>query len=232
MPSLSYFLKNIDSSCQNINNLEFLAPGIFTNSIVTKPDITELIKDATVPELSLYRVVRPIDEEEEPGKLVRVDGKRYYVEDNEDFIHESSNKSRRTAVSVPLLESDDARSESRSAPGSSGGDSSPVKGTSVEASKIYRSLMDLLGKLPDTNEELVNEIRNMKQQHDYLTNEMSQLQSEYDELQKLLTTHNDYGVDAENDIDRELKKVEDEVAELQKQVSEKEANASSAQPIL
>lgn len=48
----------ITNSCTSIAALDFSPPGIFTNAIITKPEVTSLIRDALEPELSLYRVTR------------------------------------------------------------------------------------------------------------------------------------------------------------------------------
>ncbi|CAH2354974.1 hypothetical protein CLIB1423_20S01178 [[Candida] railenensis] len=106
MPSLSYFLNRAQESCDTIQNLEFKAPGIFTNSIIAEPSITTLLKDAEDHESALYRIRKPAASRRRPisslqsslaskgandysnavredglnYKPERVDGKTYYVD--------------------------------------------------------------------------------------------------------------------------------------------------------
>lgn len=51
-------LTAIAASCTKIASLEFAKPGVFTNAIITKPEVTSLIRDALAPELSLYRIAK------------------------------------------------------------------------------------------------------------------------------------------------------------------------------
>ncbi|EGV65426.1 hypothetical protein CANTEDRAFT_113186, partial [Yamadazyma tenuis ATCC 10573] len=200
MPSLSYFLDSIDSSCQRIEELQFRPPGMFTNAIVTKPDITQLLKDANPSESLLYRVTNPVDGSiiDRPAKLlVRVDGKSYFEDDNgEEYSNHdvSSNKIRRVAVNVPRLVANSAQTTSGA---SSDMSSSPVKASAqiTEAASIYRSLIEYTNKLPVANEEFILSIRAMKEEYEQFSGQLQGLQQEYDEQQKLLQSHNVFGLD-------------------------------------
>lgn len=53
---LEEYINLIDDSCRQIQAHEFQSPGIFTNAIISQPSITKLLKDATEPEQSLYKI--------------------------------------------------------------------------------------------------------------------------------------------------------------------------------
>lgn len=78
-----------------MSKLEFDPPGIFTNAIINKPDVTSLIRDPSEAELSLYKIgkgsglgslmLRRKDEQSKSDRLVdlqpqRIDGKRVFEE--------------------------------------------------------------------------------------------------------------------------------------------------------
>ncbi|KAK6462670.1 DASH complex subunit Spc34 [Scheffersomyces coipomensis] len=105
MPSLSYFLDRTDQSIRSIQSLKFKSPGIFTNAIVKKPNITILLKDPTIDESSLYKIVKPtlkkrrittrkggvsVINEYIGVKPERVDGKSVYVDKSFSEIVQST----------------------------------------------------------------------------------------------------------------------------------------------
>lgn len=65
---------SINSTCQSLSALYFRPAGIFTNALVTKPDITQLLRDADAHENALYRVDRYT------GRPERKDGTRGVVD--------------------------------------------------------------------------------------------------------------------------------------------------------
>lgn len=116
---------SISASCTRIAQLEFPKPGVFTNAIITKPEVTSLIRDALAPELSLYRITKSAglaglsarygnsaNDEETFLELrpERIDGKSIYVD-------HSFSEDRTPAARVPdlvpqaALESDPAQPE-------------------------------------------------------------------------------------------------------------------------
>lgn len=56
MARLADVLTSIEALCETMNSLEFGPPGIFTNAIINKPDVTSLIRDPSEAELSLYKI--------------------------------------------------------------------------------------------------------------------------------------------------------------------------------
>lgn len=58
MARIAELLKSLEDLCEVINNLDFGKPGIFTNAIINKPDVTRLIRDPSSAEQSLYKISR------------------------------------------------------------------------------------------------------------------------------------------------------------------------------
>ncbi|KAK6455039.1 DASH complex subunit Spc34 [Scheffersomyces xylosifermentans] len=124
MASLNYFLDRTDQSIRSIQSHKFAPPGIFTNAIVKRPNITALLKDPTADESSLYKITKPRynvgksnpqrrrrakDEELFMDiKPERVDGKSIYVDRSfyDQPSHESTEDgqfTKRTVVQLPKL---------------------------------------------------------------------------------------------------------------------------------
>ncbi|KAK4038309.1 hypothetical protein C8A01DRAFT_48069 [Parachaetomium inaequale] len=59
MPLLSAHLEQISISCQGIDSLPFPPPKIFTNALLSNPDITSLIRDTEAHERALFSVPAP-----------------------------------------------------------------------------------------------------------------------------------------------------------------------------
>ncbi|KAL2163505.1 hypothetical protein VTH06DRAFT_5563 [Thermothelomyces fergusii] len=59
MSLLSAHLEQISISCQGIDSLPFPPPKIFTNALLSKPDITTLIRDTEAHERALFSVPAP-----------------------------------------------------------------------------------------------------------------------------------------------------------------------------
>lgn len=79
MTDLLKSLEAINNSANSIKTLYFRPPGIFTNALISKPDITTLLRDADNYENSLYHV-------DTQGKAERVDGTRGVVDHlNDEF---------------------------------------------------------------------------------------------------------------------------------------------------
>lgn len=79
MTDLLNSLEAINNSANSIKTLYFRPPGIFTNALISKPDITTLLRDADNYENSLYHV-------DTQGKAERVDGTRGVVDHlNDEF---------------------------------------------------------------------------------------------------------------------------------------------------
>ncbi|KAK3305832.1 DASH complex subunit Spc34, partial [Chaetomium strumarium] len=59
MSLLSAHLEQISISCQSIDSLPFPPPRIFTNALLSNPDITSLIRDTEAHERALFSVPPP-----------------------------------------------------------------------------------------------------------------------------------------------------------------------------
>ncbi|KAL2186215.1 DASH complex, subunit Spc34 [Thermothelomyces heterothallicus CBS 203.75] len=59
MSLLSAHLEQISISCRGIDSLPFPPPKIFTNALLSKPDITSLIRDTEAHERALFSVPAP-----------------------------------------------------------------------------------------------------------------------------------------------------------------------------
>ncbi|TPX18183.1 uncharacterized protein E0L32_002692 [Thyridium curvatum] len=59
MSLLSAHLEQITASCQGIDSLPFPPPKIFTNALLSNPDITSLIRDTEAHERALFSVPPP-----------------------------------------------------------------------------------------------------------------------------------------------------------------------------
>lgn len=51
-------IASLRSLCQAINDTEFSSPGIFTNAMIARPELTTLIRDALHLEQKLYKIAR------------------------------------------------------------------------------------------------------------------------------------------------------------------------------
>ncbi|KAH3686200.1 hypothetical protein WICPIJ_002834 [Wickerhamomyces pijperi] len=79
MSELNSFIESINNTSKSIQSINFPPPGIFTNAIVSKPNIYALLRDATEQENALYYI-------DNQGKPERKDGKRGAVDRlNEEF---------------------------------------------------------------------------------------------------------------------------------------------------
>ncbi|ANZ77854.1 BA75_05182T0 [Komagataella pastoris] len=74
--SLDLHLRNIQKNAKSLRTLYFKPPGIFTNAIINKPEITRLIRDSDPLERSLYTI--------EDGEPHRIDGVNNYAETPSD----------------------------------------------------------------------------------------------------------------------------------------------------
>lgn len=205
MPTLSYFLENINNLCDSIESLKFKPPGMFTNSIVTKPEITQLLKDANESEQLLYK------HESEKGLLERVDGKSYF-KSGEDEYSNGNTEGRRVAVNVPTLTNISEKS-------SESGSSPERPSRTGDAPRVYRAIIETINKLPVTDPKYVESIRQMKREYEELNGDITELQQEYDANQKALYNNNVFGMDMdEAGIDKALTREEEEVAELEREI--------------
>lgn len=111
MDEIDDVIGTVAASCAKLSSLEFLQPGVFTNAIISKPEVTSLIRDALPPELSLYRIVRGSTQKVRYGgasvsssendafvelRPERIDGKSIYADRSFDAGASS-------AVRVPTL---------------------------------------------------------------------------------------------------------------------------------
>lgn len=162
MPSLAYFLDRTQQLNESIQNLKFGKPGIFTNSFIKNPPITQLLKDADYNEQVLYRVNRPLNsgmesfinpqngrqsdrkrlETQLDLRPERVDGNSYFVDQSYgDYVEEGNiRKMRRTAVTVPKLADQNSQKttqqQSQTANASDDITSSPTRSNNSARSKL------------------------------------------------------------------------------------------------
>lgn len=98
MARLGDILTSIEGLCDTMDKLDFGPPGIFTNAIINKPDVTSLIRDPSEAELSLYNIgkgsglgsltLRCKDDKGSADQLIdlqpqRIDGKRVFEEESD-----------------------------------------------------------------------------------------------------------------------------------------------------
>lgn len=81
MADLQNALASLDESSNSLKTLYFRPPGIFTNALIGKPDITTLLRDADAFENALYQV----DAQDRPE---RKDGTRGVVDQLNDDLEE------------------------------------------------------------------------------------------------------------------------------------------------
>ncbi|EEQ37045.1 hypothetical protein CLUG_01168 [Clavispora lusitaniae ATCC 42720] len=174
-------LDTVLESCQKINTLEFAPPGIFTNAIITKPEVTSLIRDALVPEPSLYRITKKAAEGSQSygengffePKPTRIDGSSIYVApDFQDWND--------AAVKVPKLVSEP---------------SSDIESTTLESSSpskkrnanILRLIPQAVAESEDFN-SICNTVRQVADQYadtegaNGIRGKVDSLQAEYNDL--------------------------------------------------
>lgn len=78
MSLLEKHLEQISLSAESIATLSFPAPKIFTNALLSAPDITNLIRDTEVHERALFSVPTPVSSFNNPG-LVKPTSRRQTV---------------------------------------------------------------------------------------------------------------------------------------------------------
>lgn len=247
MTSLAYFLDKIDQLSLSIQELKFEPPGIFSNAIIKKPSIIQLLKDANYNEQLLYKIKtneplygstasEKVKESQMNLEPERVDGKCYYI-DPEVSKMEPESSSTAPAVEIPKLAKGIKRKSDTSTEFIS---SSPTKlskkiDTITDINEIYRLLINTMNKIPniDEDEEFVNQIFQLKRQHDQLVQEIDQLEKTSEEQKQQLRNSNvDYrsseppevGSDRDNstesdvDIDALIRQEENELQELEQQL--------------
>lgn len=245
MTSLNYFLDKIEQLAESIQALEFDSPRIFTNAIIKKPSIIQLLKDANYNEQLLFKI-----KNKDPGykgevsdkmkesqvnlESERVDGKCYYIEPtNEDEVglaNEAIDNDDRPVVTIPKLSKGIKRKQDPDL------SSSPTKvSKKIEAindiNEIYRMLVNTMNKIPniEDDEGFMTQIEQLKLQHDGLLEEIEKLEHISEEQKNSLRNSNiDYqsseadldqeSHDQEVDIDELIEQEEKELEELERQL--------------
>lgn len=181
----------ITASCAKISALSFPQPGIFTNAIITKPEVTSLIRDALAPELSLYRITRSFglngvtsryggngsaghdDEMFAELRPERIDGKSIYIEHS--FADGPS-----PAVRVPYL-------ASQQSPKADLGDADLSSPTKRRIASQYKLIPASVIDSEDVN-EICAAVATVVEQYPTMNNgssvkaSLANLQKEYNEL--------------------------------------------------
>ena len=196
MPSLTYFLDRTDLSIESIQSLKFHAPGLFTNAIVKRPNITTLLKDPSIDEGSLYRVTKPIrrgKSEKMDGVMdlrpERVDGKCIYIE-NTDMAET------RTVVQLPLM------SEETSSP------KKPFISKDADVNSMCDEMLSVIHKYPNLIEgrdELLDRVILYQSEYKAFKHEVDYLEGEVEDQKKQLMMFNVNYSDAVSPIKRKEK---------------------------
>lgn len=232
----------INASCATIAALDFSGPGIFTNAIISRPEVTSLIRDALPPELSLYRITRngprgarfgaSDDDVRAELRPERIDGKSIY---NSGPFSENNTP----AVRVPELaaqERHDAVDEL----------SSPTKKRiasqyklipasiieSEDVNEICKAVAAVVEQYPTINNGSGVRVRLAELQREYseLVAETTELEHKVehqrDQLDIYKKSINDLprrgASDSDTDIDEMIARKEREIAELETELTERQ----------
>lgn len=99
MAEFDSIVKSIGESAESLKTLYFSPPGIFTNALVLKPDITTLLRDADINESSLYNVNKNGIAERKDGTRGVVDALNYEFDQSElQQLNETLNEETKPAV--------------------------------------------------------------------------------------------------------------------------------------
>lgn len=244
---LSYFLERVDLAVQSIDSLHFQPPGLFTNAIVKRPDITSLLKDPSADEGSLYKVTKPSHRRTRKSELnmeigpQRIDGKSIYVD--ESFSEEREEK---TVVKLPTLTKREIVLEPDIT-------SSPTKRvrpntiyfpevTSTNFNQLCVQVLETIQKYPtliENQESIVDKLEDYQNNYNSLTKDVEALEFEIDNQKKQLTilninysdigspirsdrTHSADEEDESIDIDDYIRQEEQEIEELEARLNERE----------
>lgn len=172
-------LTAITGLCQRINLTTFKSPGIFTNAMISKPEVTSLIRDALLPEQNLYKITRrssghlgrnASDDSFSELRPERVDGKSTFVEPKFDDWSQ-------TAVRVPKVVSDLSEVEALDL------SSSPLKAhTSLLPQSLSES--DDVSAMCDAITSVITQYPSLVNEDDLQAN-LERLRREYVELKAL-----------------------------------------------
>ncbi|CUM65936.1 uncharacterized protein PRCAT00003589001 [Priceomyces carsonii] len=251
MPSITYFLERSEQSIQSLQNLKFNSPGIFTNAIVSNPEITKLLKDPSPDENSLYRIKKVNDRDTRLDvSPERIDGRTSYVNRsfNEQMLRRK-NEEKRTAVVIPkIIERNDPELELNSSPTRSQSNSS--KGIHLipetkNLGELCIKVLETIEKYPNlinSYDKLVTKLVQYKSEYDLLANEMEGLENEIqhqrEQLNYLNINYSDLNSPVKSgseltqqsqedssekvDIDEYLKKEEQEIKELEDMLNKRQ----------
>lgn len=81
-------ISTIQSLCHSIQKMEFLSPGIFTNAMMSRPELTTLIRDALPGELQLYKITLKLGSSHTAVLNENATNRRHSVKHMEDAIVE------------------------------------------------------------------------------------------------------------------------------------------------
>lgn len=114
MAEFDSILSSINESAESLKTLYFRPPGIFTNALILKPDITTLLRDADVHESSLYNVDKNGITERKDGSRGVVDTLNYefdqlelqQLSDTMDHDHDAGESGTKPAVLFVHMDAD------------------------------------------------------------------------------------------------------------------------------
>lgn len=199
---------SISGLCQKIDSLEFASPGIFTNAIITKPEVTTLIRDALAPEQSLYkitggshanlpgRIQKPQKENPKFSDLkpTRIDGKSIYI--SQSFQDWTESAVKMPKVVEPLLELDTATDESLS-PRKRTTSSFRLVPRAVAESEDFNTICHTVAKVAEQYagiegaESVREKVATLRTEYNRLLDETQDLELQVSEQKKQLEIYND-----------------------------------------
>lgn len=222
---------------KKLDLLEYDAPGIFTNAIISKPEVTTLIRDALVPEQNLYRIASAPradrlgrgEESKTDLRPERIDGQVTYIEPN--FADWKT-----TAVRVPqLVQQAPLQADTLSSPSKRRSTTLPrLIPASVADSGDVDAMCDAVQRVVEQYPSLANS-ESLKGSTEALRAEHAELQQQIAELEQAVEEHK---LELEQysdsvrlpsrgtlspvlDIDQEIEKGEREVALLEEELRQR-----------
>lgn len=239
MSRLEQIVSNVNALCDTVTDLEFAPPGIFTNAIITKPEVTSLIRDALVPEQSLYKISRSLGyplagrgNDEEPFvelKPERIDGKSMYIEKRfEDW--------KTTAVRIPeVVQTDEEEPDELSSPTKKQIASqykliSPAIIESGDVNDICAAVSHVVGQYPGLVQgpSVQTKVLELQKEYNELVEETSNLETEVADQKRQLDYYNDSlnelspSKREKLDIDEMISNEEDEIKQLEEELTRRQ----------
>lgn len=233
----------ITASCATISALDFLDPGIFTNAIISKPEVTSLIRDALPPELSLYRISRSgprgtrfggSADEDRHAELrpERIDGKSIYIDGPNSEDQAPAVRVPELAMDVPHQAVDELSSPTKKRIASLYKLIPASVIESEDVNEICRAVAAVVEQYPTINNGSSVQARLAELQREYgeLVLETTELEQKVSDQRVQLEIYTDSinglprrGVsDSDTDIDELIAEEEREIAGLEAELTERQ----------